>query len=255
MRMIKCLAAVCLVLAGASGTASADVLIVADEFPAMQLLAAKLKSEEHINSTVIWQTNLPASLAPFDAVVVYIHLDLSNRAETAFIDYAEAGGKLVLLHHSISTGKRKNVRWFPFLGISLPKGDVTRGGYKWTEGITLDLVNLNPDHFITTNRVSYPRRIAYTSTNAPAGEGGLPGFTLEDSEVYLNQVQTGPSTLLLGLKYTDAKTGATYMQDSAGWIKQTGKGRVIYLMPGHTAGDFENPVYGRIVLNAIVYRP
>ena len=45
------------------------------------------------------------------------------------------------------------------------------------------------------------------------------------------------------------------MQDRAGWIKSAGKGRIIYLMPGHTVADFENPAFGRIVLNAIIYKP
>ena len=33
------------------------------------------------------------------------------------------------------------------------------------------------------------------------------------------------------------------------------KGWIIYLMPGHTQKDFENPTYSRIVLNAIIYKP
>jgi type 1 glutamine amidotransferase len=45
------------------------------------------------------------------------------------------------------------------------------------------------------------------------------------------------------------------MQSHAGWIKTAGKGTVIYLMPGHTKRDFENPTYGRIVLNAFAYKP
>jgi type 1 glutamine amidotransferase len=105
-----------------------------------------------------------------------------------------------------------------------------------------------------TNQVHYPGSIAYTSTNAPGKGESLPGFTLEHSEVYLNHVHSGPRTLLMGLKFTDPKTGATYMQDRAGWIKPAGKGTLIYLMPGHTTKDFENPAYGRIVLNAVIYK-
>ncbi len=137
----------------------------------------------------------------------------------------------------------------------MPEGDLSQGGYKWIEGITWDLVELNTSHFIMTNRVTYPARITYAATNAPAGDGDIPGFTLEHDEVYLNHVLTGPRTLLMGLKYTDAKTGQTYQQDTAGWIKPAGKGWIIYLMPGHKAEDFENPAYGRIVLNAVIFKP
>jgi hypothetical protein len=244
-----------LLLGAAASLARADVLIVADEFPAMQVVADRLKNEEHLDSKVVTQKELPTNLVSFSAVVVYIHGALLPQAEDALIDYTREGGKLVLLHHSISSGKRKNAHWFPFLGISLPEGDVKQGGYKWIEGVTLDYVNLNPNHFIMTNRLSYPSRITYQSTNAPPDDGRLPGFTLSGSEVYLNHVHTEPRTLLMGLKYTDAQTGTTYSQDRAGWIKRAGKGWVIYLMPGHTAQEFEHRIYGRMVLNAVIFDP
>jgi len=232
-----------------------EVLIVADEFPAMQFLAEKLKSEENISSKVISQKELPENLAAFEAVAVYIHKDLSENAENGFIAYALGGGKLILLHHSISSGKRKNAHWFSFLGVSLPEGDVNHGGYKWIEGVSLDLVNLNPNHFIMTNRVSYPRQICFASTNASGQALRLPGFTLDHSEVYLNHVLSNPPTLLMGLRYMDQKTGVLYMQNRAGWIKPSGKGCIIYLMPGHTVEDFENTAYSRIVLNAVIFKP
>jgi hypothetical protein len=232
----------------------AEVLIVADEFPAMEGLASKLKSEEKISSKVISQKELPENLAAFEAVAVYIHKDLSENAENAFIAYTLGGGKLVLLHHSISSGKRKNAHWFSFLGVSLPEGEVSQGGYKWIEGVSLDLVNLNPKHFIMTNKVTYPEHIAFTNASASLPGGNLAGFKLNESEVYLNHVLDPSRTLLMGLKYVD-KNGTTFMQSHAGWIKRAGKGTVIYLMPGHTKHDFEDPTYGRIVLNAFVYKP
>jgi hypothetical protein len=252
--MHKPLTALAILLA-AVFAARADVLIVADEFPAMQVIAAKLKVEEKIDAKLVSQNELPADLSPFTAVIVYIHGALSETAENAFIDYTRAGGKLVLLHHSISSGKRKNAHWFGFLGISLPEGEAANGGYKWIDGATWDLVNLNPNHFIMTNQVHYPVRIVYSSTNTSSERASLPGFTLAHSEVYLNHVHTEPRTLLMGLKFTDPKTGTVYLQDRAGWIKSAGKGTLIYLMPGHTTKDFENPAYGRIVLNAVIYQP
>jgi hypothetical protein len=253
--VIKLLTTVLLGIFTASTSGLAEVLIVADEFPAMEVLAAKLKSEEHIDSKLVSQKELPESLSMFEAVAVYIHKDLSENSENAFIAYAKSGGKLVLLHHSISSGKRKNKNWFPFLGVELPEGDVSRGGYKWIEGVSLELVNLNPNHFIMTNKVTYPEHIAFVTTNSLVPHGELAGFKLNESEVYLNHVLDDSRTLLMGLKFTDEKSGTVYMQSHAGWIKSAGKGTVIYLMPGHTKHDFENPTYGRIVLNALVYKP
>jgi len=233
----------------------ADVLIVADEFPAMEFLAGKLKADEKVNARIVSQAELPVSLAAFEAVIVYIHGALGEKAEDAFIGYTKAGCKLVLLHHSISSGKRKNALWFSFLGVALPEGDLSQGGYKWIEGVSWDLVNLNPSHFIMTNRVDYPRQISFAITNGSALQRSLAGFRLDQSEVYLNHVLTEQPTLLMGLKYVDDKTAISYMQERAGWIKGSGKGWIIYLMPGHTVKDFENAAYGRIVLNAVIYKP
>src|SRR5438046_715042 len=106
--MLKSWVSLLFLLVAAAQVADAEVLIVADEFPAMQFLADKLQNEEHIKSQIVSQKELPASFAPFDVVVVYIHGALAEKAEEAFIGYARKGGKLVLLHHSISSGKRKN---------------------------------------------------------------------------------------------------------------------------------------------------
>jgi Trehalose utilisation len=252
--MVRHVIAIALMI-GACSVQAAEVLIIADEFPAMQTVAAKLKSEENVNARIIAQKELPTSITEFSAVMVYIHGALSPEVEEACIDYTKAGGKLVLLHHSISSGKRKNAHWFSFLGIELPEGEVGKGGYKWIEGVKWDLVNLNPKHFIMTNKVVYTGRINYRRTNAPASGENLAGFTLEHSEVYLNHKHVEPRTLLMGLKFEDQKTGQVYTQETAGWVKPAEKGVIIYLMPGHTTRDFENEAYGRIVLNAVIYQP
>jgi len=244
--------ALILLLFSIARLSSAEVLIVADEFPAMQVVATKLKSDAHIESTLLSQDKLPPTLTNYEAVVVYIHGALSEKAEDAFIDYTQTGGKLVLLHHSISSGKRKNPHWFKFLGVSLPEGDLSQDGYKWIEGISFELVNLNPNHFIMTNQIRYPEQIAYSTTNV-VNSSTLPGFKLAETEVYINHVHTEPRTLLMGLKFTYPTNRITYMQDRAGWLKPAGKGWIIYLMPGHTKHDFESPIYGQIVLNAVTW--
>ncbi len=253
--MLKRFAQILALFITVSRATQAEVLIVADEFPAMQVIADKLKRDENLETKLVWQTNLPPALAPFQAVIVYIHKELSAPAEDAFIEYAENGGKLVVLHHSISSGKRKNRRWFSFLGVALPEGELNHGGYKWIEGVDFDLVNLATNHFIMTNKLSYPKCISFASASATNSPRTLPVFTLHDTEVYLNHVHTEPHELLMGLKYTDAKTGITYAQDRAGWAKRAGKGWIIYFAPGHTQHDFEDPNYGQLVVNAVIWRP
>jgi hypothetical protein len=228
---------------------AAEVLIVADEFPAMQVLARRLGAEENTTSQIVDQGHLPSTLAQFRAVVVYIHKTLAPAAERACIDYAEAGGRLVLLHHSISSSKRQNRDWFTFLGVELPEGDVEQGGYKWIEGVSVEWVNRAPAHYVMTNKVTYTETANTGRSEATANK--LPVFKLTETEVYLNHVLHGPHTILMGLAYTDSKSGKTWIQDTAGWFRREGKGVVVYFMPGHTQHDFENPAYGRIVVNAI----
>jgi hypothetical protein len=229
---------------------AADVLFVADEIPAMEYLSQRLQSESRLSSLVTDQGRMPKELGSFRAVVVYIHKDLEAAAERSFIDYANAGGRLVLLHHSISSGKRQNKDWFRFLGVALPEEDVDRGGYKWIEGVTAQWVDLSST-WVMTNQVKYSEAIAYPKENDTNRFASLPAFTLTGTEVYLNHVLTGPRTRLMGLKFTDPKTGKTWIQETAGWTRSSGQGRVVYFMPGHTVHDFEDSTYGRIVVNAL----
>lgn len=235
--------------------ATRDVLIVADEIPAMERLSDQLKGADGIRSTIIPQADLPSDLSQYSAVIVYIHKNLDERAEKAFVEYAQSGGKLILLHHSISSGKRKNKYWFPFLKIVLPEGDVNQGGYKWIEGVKMELVNLAPNEYITTHKIKYESQITYQSSDLGGGERSYPGFMLEGTEVYLNHVLKGPRTILMGVKYTDAKSGTTHMQDRGGWFMRTGKGCVVYFMPGHRAQDFEHPIYAQLIANAVTFSP
>jgi hypothetical protein len=231
---------------------AAEVLIVADEFPAMQVLADQLKAEEGLASRIVKQTEMPRDLTPFRAIIVYIHRSLNAPAEKAMLAYLHKGGRLVALHHSISSGKRTNENWFATLGVDLPKGDVTNGGYQWIEGVTIEVANLAPDQFVTTNKVQYPDMIAPVVRAGEAISAPLPGIRLPESEVYLNHVLSGERTILLALKYTDAKSGRTWMQRTAGWTRAVGQGRLYYFMPGHSVRDFENPAYTRIVMNAVI---
>jgi hypothetical protein len=230
-----------------------EVLIVADEIPAMEVLATALKKQEGVESRIITQGELPDSLPDFWAVIVYIHKDLDPVAERAFIRYVQKGGKLICLHHSISSAKRKNEAWFSFLGIDLPKKDVREGGYKYSGGINMDVVNLAPGHFITTHKIRYASMIAYTREGQKK-EKNVPGFTLSNTEAFLNHQLLTPRSLLLGFKMTD-DAGHVWMQDRSAWCMPVGKGWLFYSQPGHAVSDFENPVYARILVNAVIYRP
>ena len=228
-----------------------DILIVADEVPAMEVLAGQFRTRANITSKIVLQTEMPDSLKAFKTVAVYIHKDINEGPEHAFLDYLKDGGKLILLHHSISSGKRKNKDWLPVFEITLPTTKFDEGGYAYFDPATFDVVDLAPGNFVTTHEVHYAKKVAY-STGGKGPEKELDAFSATDTEIYLNHQFDGPRTELLGLKWTEPKSGRTYTQDTVGWKKKVGKGDVYYFMVGHKAGDFEIPAYAQILTNAVV---
>jgi len=99
---------------------------------------------------------------------VYIHKDIAEGPEVAFIDYAKGGGKLVLLHHSISSGKRKNKYWLPFLGVELPDKPFDQGGYKYFDPATFQIVKVYGNQWAPYKR-AIAKPVAGTVTIAVAG--------------------------------------------------------------------------------------
>ena len=233
---------------------SQQVLIVADEIPAMEVLAQAMKKSGNLDSKIVVQSDMPATLTGFRAVVVYIHKDLDPGAEKAFIEYTQNGGRLICLHHSISSVKRKNESWFKFLDLDLPTGDVESGGYKYVGDIEMTVVNLAPKHFITTNKVRYDSTFSFTPDGSNKEEKKA-GFVLSKTEAFLNHnLHENPSrTILLGLKMRD-KDGKEWMQSRSAWYMPSAKGWIFYCQPGHAVSDFENPVYAQIVTNMVIFK-
>jgi len=232
---------------------ASDVLIVADEMPQMELLIKILKARASTSAALMKQADMPTDISKYRAVFVFVHGVLEESAEKPLVDYANGGGRLILLHHSISQGKGKNRYWFPFLGMRLTPGDPEKGLYKWINPVTYTVVNLAPGNYITSHKVRYPAKVQYKSSDLGTPEREYPAFTLQNSEVFLNHAFTDgkEKTILLGFKWQDPRTGKVWMQDRAGWYKEAGKGWVIYLQPGHGVTDIQNSTYAQIVLNAL----
>ncbi len=211
---------------------AANVLIVADEVPAMQTLARELKDRANIDSEIVAQDRIPATLTAYRAVFVYIHRDIAPASEHTFIGYARNGGRLILLHHSISSGKRKNKEWLPFLGVELPERPLENGGYKYFDPANFEMVNVAPSN--------------------PVMKGAPDKWEFRNTEVYVNHVYSGQKTPLLAIRYTEPKSGMTFEQPSGAWYMRTGKGDVFYFMAGHNTWDFEQPAYAQIIANSVV---
>lgn len=68
-------------------------------------------------------------------------------------------------------------------------------------------------------------------------------FTLVEEPYQLELVEDGKEIIL-----TYLYQGKEY---PAGWRKQAGKGRVVYLVPGHTAEKFQCPEYRQLIRNSM----
>jgi hypothetical protein len=238
-----------------------NILIVQDELPALKVLTGFLAEKGKLGVTVVDQPHLPQDLSGYKAVLAYIHKQLDESVELAVIGYTQQGGRFIALHHSISSGKAKNRYYFDFLGIQLDhpkqsKHPVEPGqGYGWVSGedVTLTLVNLNPHHYITNHNITWGDPIAYLSSDQPSVEGHSPSISLPDSEVYMNHkfIDGREKTVLCGFKFMDKRNNRLFMQDRAVWLKTSGNGDIVYIMPGHTPSDYENQNVSQMILNAI----
>jgi hypothetical protein len=254
--LLFAVAGIALIL-GASPHKPTEVLIIQDELPQMNVLAGFLAEKAGLSVTIRDQASLPKDLSAYRAVLVFIHRDLQETTEKAIIDYTQKGGRLVCLHHSISSAKAANQFYFGFLGVRLDKGPVAAGGYAY-KASGWSLVNLNPHHYITSFQVDWGQTTAYTPSDYPSVEGAYPSIRLaDDSEVFINHKFTDgrEKTVLCGMAYQDKEANRTYLQDRGAWIKQQGKGTIVYFMPGHSASDYQKNGISQMILNAIRWTP
>ena len=240
-------------IVGSSSPRQPKVIVVQDEMPQMEVLAKFLRENGKLSVAISDQSSFPENLSAYDAVIVFIHGNLEEKTEKSIINYTKKGGKLICLHHSISSKKAQNKFYFDFLGMRLDKGPMEKGGYKWKQS-SWSLVNLNSKHFITKSDVNWDEKVHYTPSDYPSSKRAYPCIKLKhDSEVFINHKFTDgrEKIVLCGIVYHDTESDKTYMQDRGAWIKRQGKGTIVYFMPGHTASDYENRNISQMILNAI----
>jgi hypothetical protein len=237
------------------------VLLLADSKDDLPTLARRLAAEGYRVERSD-QSGIPAGLERFHTVVVYVHQPLVPGVETALIDYARGGGRLLVLHHAIASAKMANPRWLAFLGISLAPRDAATYPWHVSGGVTLTMVNLAPRHFITTHGVVYEKTVEYASPDRADLKGTFPAFDLPRTEVFHHQRFTDgrDKTILFGYRLDSppaagAPPNLPRMEDTAGWYKPTGKGWTFYLQPGHAEHDFENAAFLRVIVNCLEWTP
>ena len=253
------LACICVALTGSAKVDSRGrVLIIQDERPQVEVLAAYLEHHGGLRAEIVDQQHIPTDLSVYKAVIVFIHHRLDPHTERVTIDYCRQGGRWIGLHHTISKARQtQNKPLMEALGVALLGGKVEAGGYVFQHDVDWLFVNVNPTHYITSHDVSWPDQVRYKPSDAPSLEGTFPAVRLSGSEIYLNHTFTDgrEKTVLCGLEYTDKKTGVTFMQDRGAWLKPYGAGYLVFMQPGHAVSDYEKPSVAQMILNAVRWDP
>jgi trehalose utilization protein len=240
----------------AAAAAAADRLYLLHDTPRpMETLARALRSRGYqalVEDQKTFRTHMPAP--PAKAIFMYIHDEIDAEIERALIDWTERGGRLIVLHHGMASAKMRNRLWPKFLGVRILERDHPAHPWKVYRG-TFQVVNLRPDHPVTTRNVHWSGKTLYTPSDSPSAEQELPSFDLPDTELFHNQLFTDGrrKTVLLGMK--GEVEGRILMQDRAGWMMPAGKGHVFYFQPGHESRDFQHPAFVQIIVNAVEWRP
>jgi hypothetical protein len=240
-----------------SAAPSDTLLIVADQPDPLVPLIAFLEQKGPFTIRTIDQIDLPDDLSKYKAVFMYIHGPMTPKTERALIDYTLNGGRLIILHHGIASARVNNPAWLDMTGITiLPRSHPDRP-WRVIPDTTYTIVNLNPDHYITSHNVTWPRTVEYTSSDSPSVPAAFGAIDLTHTEVFLNQHFSDgrQKTVLLGFRCIDPETNTACMQDRAAWYKPAAKGYVFYFQPGHSVTDFRNADYCQMILNSLNYQP
>ena len=238
-----------------TATLSVPLMIVADEWEPMQTLKHHLEMREACQVDTFEEKDMPADLTRYRTVFMYIHKVMDPRVEKTLIEYALNGGCLIILHHGLASAKVNNPDWLRFTGIHIEPKEAPHHAWRVVGATTHTMVNLQPEHYITSHKVEYDRTIEYLSCDMPSRAAPYPALELPDTEVFLNQHFTDgrEKTVLFGSHCVDPESGETTMQDRCVWYKAAGRGWIFYLQPGHKAGDFENENFCQIIVNCVAW--
>lgn len=208
----------------------------------------------------------PEGMRDFDALVLYdmpgldfaapdnppYYVEPPECLKTGLPALLEEGKGVVALHHALAG-------WPAWPGYA----DILGGSFLYRPGM------LRGEHRLDSG---YAHDVAQQFTcvqGHPVTEGVPETFSLTD-EPYLCEIFEDEVTPLLRssarfdrehfFSATNAIEGEMYSREGwdhppgsnlAGWAKEIGKGRLVYLQPGDGEGAYSNPHYRRLVENAI----
>ena len=140
---------------------------------------------------------------------------MTEELETAIIANVERGMGLMSLHCSIWNPNKR--RYLDLLGVEKP--------VMHTKVQPTLVHKINQSHPITK---------------------GIKDFSIGDDEIFSAQMKNdGDYTALMNLKGDEQPVDIL-----GGWCRESGKGRVVSLLPGHTTGPYVQQPYRKILWNS-----
>lgn len=243
-----------------------SLLLLSDTLDELEEFSKRLEADGWLVSRLTQEGFITSEqyieLSGYPVVVAYIHRPLHPVMEEALISYAEMGGKMLILHHSIASAKVENPEWLNFLGVSILPGD-REHPWSVTANTSHVLVNLAPGHYITSHLVGYDRETDFRFDERPDLEGRYPAFQLDNTEVFHNQRLADDTERVILFGYRMEEEGSSMkggqaappeMEPASGWYKPAGKGWLFYLQPGHADSDFRNPGFYQVILNCLNWK-
>lgn len=175
--------------------------------------------------------------------------DRQPELTAAVTAYLQAGGGVVVFHHGIYEAVGKQAI------LQLLGG--TASSIQWSVDQGQNIINVAPDHFVTTQSVEYAAMFAYADPQSGVPAGDYPGFNNTPDERYPALAllsEPGESrTLLFASNY--ATNGSThvlgYALERPGWA-----GRVVFYQSAEYQPQALDDLDGnnfQILANALVY--
>lgn len=206
------------------------------------------------------------------ACVIVYNKNLMGRLNVKAIKkYCAQGGKVITLHHNVSSMMLRRPEWLDFVQVYIKRGDDAEYPWSVIEGGDLYLTNLQPNSEITTEGIEYDAEVPELNlredpskmvlTHELKGEAKTeyqerkkePAIEFKKSEYFINHVPlpNPQRTLLFGVYFKDPESGRMFISNNGGWKMPYKKGMIYYFMPGHAIHDYHQQ-YCSIIKNCIL---
>lgn len=156
----------------------------------------------------------------------YTFQNISSLEALPYLDMPSFSSLVIYLHHTSLSGAALE---------ALDHYASHGGGILGLHSATASFKTCRPYFEIIGGRFTGHGKVsAFSMTPVPNSQifGGLPAFTVRD-ELYLHELQAG-----IQVHFTALYAGKPV---PAVWTRRYGKGKICYIVPGHTTGSMQNP--------------